>query len=336
MKKPHMLPKALIVMYSNAVDEVYYPERRRQMANRMVMLAPPLGADELPARSDLLAQAEVIFGSWGLPRLDDSLLNIAQRLRAIFYAAGTIRHWITDAVWGRNIIVCSPYAANAPTLAGYTLATLIFSLKQGWRYTLGTKRLGHYPNRIACAGAFHSKVGLISLGMVARLVCERLKNFDLQVLAYDPYAAPEEAMALGVKLVSLEEIFSECDVVSLHTPSLNETKGMITGRHFEAMRSGATLINTARGEVVNEQDLIETFIRRQDLTAVLDVTDPEPPVKDSPLYSLPNVVLTPHIAGSLDGECGRLGQLMVEEFNRWQNGIPLLWQITREKAATMA
>src|SRR5258708_29714062 len=123
MKKPHMLPKALIVMYSNAVDQVYYPELRRQMANRMVMLAPPLGADELPARSDLLAQAEVIFGSWGLPRLDDSLLNIAQRLRAIFYAAGAHSNLSTDNLLGRNILLCISYPYTTPPHHVYTISS---------------------------------------------------------------------------------------------------------------------------------------------------------------------------------------------------------------------
>jgi phosphoglycerate dehydrogenase-like enzyme len=102
------------------------------------------------------------------------------------------------------------------------------------------------------------------------------------------------------------------------------------------MKSGATFINTARGELVREDELAEVFSQREDLTAVLDVTHPEPPVEGSPLYSLPNVVLTPHIAGSLGRECRRLGQAMIDEFDRWHAGQPLRWQITEAQAALTA
>jgi phosphoglycerate dehydrogenase-like enzyme len=137
-------------------------------------------------------------------------------------------------------------------------------------------------------------------------------------------------------LVSLERIFAQADVVSLHTPNLPSTRGMITGAHFSAMKSGASFINTARGAVVRETEMLQVLARRPDLTAVLDVTDPEPPVPGSALYSLPNVILTPHIAGSLQGECRRMGRYMLEELQRYLAGEPLRWTITREQAARLA
>jgi phosphoglycerate dehydrogenase-like enzyme len=172
--------------------------------------------------------------------------------------------------------------------------------------------------------------------MIARLVRERLRPFDLKVLAYDPFAKPEEAARLGVTLVPLEVLFRESDVVSLHTPWLKETEGLITGELLASMKPGATFVNTARGAVVREPEMIEVLQRRPDLFAVLDVTYPEPPVADSPLYSLPNVFLTPHIAGSMDHECRRMGRYMIEELDRFLAGQPLAWQVTREKAALLA
>jgi phosphoglycerate dehydrogenase-like enzyme len=139
-----------------------------------------------------------------------------------------------------------------------------------------------------------------------------------------------------VELCSLEDIFRRSDVVSLHTPWLKETEGMVTGAHFELMKSGAVFINTARGAVVRENEMTEVLSRRPDLTAVLDVTNPEPPEKESLLYTLPNVVLTPHIAGSMDGECRRMGSYMLEELKRYLNGEPLLWTVTNEKFKLMA
>jgi phosphoglycerate dehydrogenase-like enzyme len=102
------------------------------------------------------------------------------------------------------------------------------------------------------------------------------------------------------------------------------------------MKPGSTFINTARGAVVDEPALIEVFSRRPDLFAVLDVTYPEPPLPGSPLYTLPNIILTPHIAGSLHHECRRMGHYMVEELKRYLSGEPLLWSLTKEKAALLA
>jgi phosphoglycerate dehydrogenase-like enzyme len=185
-------------------------------------------------------------------------------------------------------------------------------------------------------GGYQSSVGLISLGMVARHVCQLLKHFDINVLAYDPFVSPETASELNVTLCSLDEIFSKADVVSLHTPWLKETEGMITGRHFKLMKPYASFINTARGIVVRENEMIEVLKARPDLQAVIDTTWPEPPTSDSPLYTLPNVALTPHIAGSMDNECRRMGHMMVEELSRYLNNETLEWEITREKASRLA
>jgi phosphoglycerate dehydrogenase-like enzyme len=163
-----------------------------------------------------------------------------------------------------------------------------------------------------------------------------LRGFDLRVIAYDPHCTPAAAQALGVELVSLDEIFQRAHVVSLHTPWLPETEGMVTGAHIAAMREGATFINTARGIIVREAEMIEVLRARPDLTAILDVTRPEPPVPDSPLFSLPNVVLTPHIAGAMDDECRRMGYFLVDELDRYLQGQKSPARLTRDQMAWMA
>jgi phosphoglycerate dehydrogenase-like enzyme len=160
-----------------------------------------------------------------------------------------------------------------------------------------------------------------------------LRSFDLPVLAYDPYLTAREEAELEVQAVPLDELFRRSDVVSLHTPLLAETEGMITGAHLAAMKHGATFINTARGSIVRQDELIEVARRRPDLPFVLDVVEPEPPLPDSPLYSLENVLLTPHIAGSVGAECRRLGRYMVEELERYLAGKPLRWVVTPQLAA---
>jgi len=185
-------------------------------------------------------------------------------------------------------------------------------------------------------GAHGSKVGLVSLGVIGRLVRERLRPFDVEVFGYDPFVSIAQAAQLGVRLVGLEEMFAQCDVVSLHTPWLKETEGMVTGALVDSMKPGATLVNTARGALVREAELAAVLARRPDLTAVLDVTWPEPPLPGSPLYSLPNIILTPHIAGSMDRECRRMGRAMINEFDRWSRGEPLTMQVVREQVELRA
>ena len=122
----------------------------------------------------------------------------------------------------------------------------------------------------------------------------------------------------------------------IHTALTPETVGMITGKHIAAMKEGATLINTSRGAVIREPEMVEVLRRRPDLTAVLDVTDPEPPAQDSPLYQLENVFLTPHIAGSTGPECGRMGSYAVKELENYLAGKPPIHGVTREMLRTMA
>ncbi len=173
--------------------------------------------------------------------------------------------------------------------------------------------------------------------MVGRRVCQLLRNLEIRILAYDPYVRLEDAKQLGVdSLCSLEDLFRFSDVVSLHAPLLPETEGMIRYHHLSLLKEGASFINTSRGAVVNEPDLIRFLQERPDVQAVLDVTHPEPPVPESPLYDLPNVFLTPHLAGSLGGECRRMGKYMVEELGRYLRGEPLCWEITKERFAISA
>lgn len=328
--------KGLYLLNTDAYAKIYGEPERAAIAELVEIVAPPQTIDSVAAHPGVLADVDVIFSGWGMAKVDADFLAAAPNLKAIFYGAGSVRGFVTDALWERGIVVTSAYAANAVPVAEYTLAAILFSLKHAWYYIIGAKQTGAYPPRKPSPGGYGSTVGLISLGMIGRMVAERLKAFDLRVIAYDPYVSVEAGVALGVEMVTLDELFRRADVVSLHTPWLPETEGMITGAHLAAMKPGATFINTARGAVVREAEMIAVLQQRPDLYAVLDVTYPEPPVPGSPLYTLPNVVLTPHIAGSMDAECRRMGQYMIAELRRYLAGEPLRWAITRERAQIMA
>ncbi len=316
-------------------DYVYGPVERKRLD--VLITKPPRfhTSETVLANPRDLKEAEVIFSSWVMPCCDEAFLSAAPKLKAIFYAAGSVRSFVTEALWKREIVVSSSNSALAVTVAEFTLGQVLLSLKSYWRHTAEMRterRLIHRPS----PGIYDSVIGLISMGAVARYLVSLLRHFKLRIVVYDPFLSPAVAQELGVELVSLEELFEISDVVSLHSPLLPQTEGMIRGHHFERMKSGATFINTARGAVVNEPEMIGVLKRRADLHALLDVTWPEPPFHSSLLYNLSNVVLSPHIAGAMGTECRRLGAMAVDEFERYLKGEPLQGQVREEMMATIA
>ena len=330
--------KAIYILNTDAYDVIYGADERADMAALLDIYAPQQTVQSIRELPDVLTPAEVIISGWGAPCMDAEFLGAAPNLKLVLYGAGSIRGIVTDEFWDKGILINSAYGANAIPVAHYTLSQILFCLKHGWQFAQAVKRLHGYPNQkdLIGPGAYRSTVGIISLGMIGRLMCQLLASFQLHIVAYDPFATPEMAKSLGVELVSLDEVFQQADVVSLHTPWLKETEGMITGRHFSLMKHGASFVNTARGAVVNEAEMIDVLTQRPDLFAVLDVTHPEPPAPDSALYTLENVIVTPHIAGAMGRECNRMGRYMVEDLQRYLRGEPLQWGITREMAKVLA
>ncbi len=307
---------------------------------RVVDIAgPPVSGEAIRDDPDsrALVDIDLIISSWGMPALTGELLDRMPRLQAVFHAAGTIRSIVTDASWERGIRITSAAAENARPTAEFAFAQIILSLKRAWEPMFAMReKLAHRRTDFQPSGAYGSTVGLLSLGKVGRLVADRLRTLDVDVIAYDPTVAPEDAMTLGARLCPLEEVFSRADVVSCHMPLTPETAGALKGGLFERMKRGATFINTARGALVDEAGLAEALRRRPDLYAVLDVLKHEPPRATCPLPGLPNVVITPHIAGSLGPECRRLGRMMVDEIERYVSGEPLQGEVLREQMEALA
>jgi len=317
-------------------DTVYPAAVRAQIARQMTLTSPLLTARTFAATLPRLRGTEIIFGGWDMPPITPEVLDALPRLQAVFYAGGSVRQLVCESFWQREITLSSALHANAVPVAEYTLAAIFFCLKDLFRLERTLRTARTWPERPSVAGAYKSTIGLVSMGMTARILRERLLAFDLNIITYDPFLDPSEAERLNVSCVSLEELFTQADIVSLHTPWLDETEGMIQGAHFAMMKQGAAFINTARGAIIRENEMIAVLKQRPDLFAVLDVTYPEPPAASSPLYTMPNVFMTPHMAGSWGRELTRLGVYMADEFERYVNGEPLLWRITRDQMARMA
>ena len=327
--------KGLFVLEAWTRELIYGEAGVKAAEEWLEPLAAPMTPKELLARPEVLRECEVILSGWGGPCLDTEFMRNAPKLKAFLYGAGTVRGLVTDAMWDAGVRVSTAVAGNGIPVAEYTLATILLGLKRFWQQSDVYR--GILPkDAVHVAGGFESTVGLVSLGTIGRRVCELLKPFDVKVIAYDPFAKEADAHALGVTLVSLDEVFTRSDVVSLHIPNLEETRGMITGAHLESMKQSAVLINTARGAVVREDEMADVLAKRKDLYAVLDVTIHENLEADAPLLKLPNVIRTPHIAGSQGNECRRMGRMMLDELARFARGEPLRYEVTRERAAVMA
>ena len=293
--------------------------------------------DAVLAAPGILKEVEFIFGGWDMPVLNRDFLETAPKLRGVFYSAGTVKPYVTDALWEREIVLTNAHKANAVPVAEYCAASIIFSLKLGWRHLRELREEKHWVRETTdVPGCYDATVGLISLGAIGFKTLELLKPFQIKPLIYSTSMAPEMADEWGAELVSLDEIFERSDVVSLHTPSLPSTKGMIRGDHFRKMRRNATFINTARGAVVNQDEMIEAMRERSDLTALLDVVDPEPPEVGAEIFGVKNIHITPHIAGSMGREGHRLGQTAIDECKRFIAGEDLLHQVHQSDLARMA
>lgn len=332
-----MKRRCLLVLDEVFLPQLFGPDELERL-RRQVALSQPFSADQLLREPpETLADVELILSSWGMPRLDADLLDLLPRLRAVFYAAGTVKPIVTGEFWARGLRITSAARENARPTAEFAFAEIILSLKRAWPRLFALREARRYQQTDALApGCFGSTVGLISLGKIGRLVAQRLASLDVHVIAWDPHVSAESASRLGVELVPLPTVFTRAHVVSCHTPLTSETSGFLDGSLFERMRPGATFINTARGGLVREPDLLAVLRARPDLFAVLDVTEQEPPPPDSAWFTLPNVVLTPHIAGSTGPECRRLGRMMVDEMERFLRNEPLLGEVLEDELSTLA
>jgi len=284
-------------------------------------------------------QVEFIFSTWGMPSMsEDEVRACFPALKAVFYAAGSVQHFAKPFL-RCGVQVFSAWAANAVPVAEFCLAQILLANKGYYQSAAMQKqRKRHKAQTFAQQqpGNFNAKVGLIGCGMIGSRTAQLLQPFDVQVLAYDPYLSNERASDLGVTTCSLEELFECCNTISNHLPNNTHTQGMLNYELFKRMLPNATFINTGRGAQVVEADLIRALKKEPARTAVLDVTEPEPPARRSPLYILPNVVLTPHIAGSTGREVARMGDYMLTTYADFTAGKPSPHEVTLEMLENMA
>jgi phosphoglycerate dehydrogenase-like enzyme len=323
-------PRAVFLCDDAASLESVFDHARRERVAQLTDLYPGVVTSAtFDSEAPALRDVEVVLSTWGMPALDARQLNRLPTLRAVFYAAGSVRAFARPLL-ERGVRVFSAWTANAVPVAEFAFSQIVLACKGWFRNARDVReRAGAGGVRpFNGAGAYGETVALLGAGAIARRLVARLATVDLDVIVYDPYLDASSAAALGVRKVSLAEAFALGYVVSNHVPNLPETVGLLDGALFRSMRRDATFINTGRGATVVETDLIGALRERPDITALLDVTWPEPPAAGSPFYSLPNVWLSSHIAGSQGDEVRRMADFMIEELVRWDAGQPPGHEVT--------
>lgn len=282
-----------------------------------------------------LRDVEVIFSTWGMPALTESHLDRLPSLKALFYAAGSVRSFARPFL-DRGIDIVSAWQANAIPVAEFTLAQILLATKGYFRNARDYRSPIKADTSFRGPGNFGETIALLGAGAIGQKVIELLHPFSLRVVVFDPFLSEGKARDLGVEKVSLEAAFERGCVVSNHLANLPDTEGILRGDLFRRMRPDATFINTGRGITVDEAAMTEVLRSRSDITALLDVTWPEPPTEESLLYQLPNVHLSSHIAGSQGDEVIRAADCCIEEFTMWERGEGLRYQVSAQMFDRMA
>ncbi|MFD8499238.1 hydroxyacid dehydrogenase [Amycolatopsis sp. NPDC059657] len=328
-----MSPRAALAMSLDAAEAVI-DARALAAFGEVCSLAPGVleSFEDAQARA-VLADVEVLITGWGCPRLDAEVLATAPRLRAIVHTAGSVHAHVTEACWEQGIEVASAASANALPVAEYTVAMIMLTGKrvlERARDYRAARRRDAWLSTPRSVGNFGRTVGILSASLIGRRVIELLRPYDFRVLLHDPYVSAEEAARLGAEAVGIGKLFSNADVVSVHTPLLPETRGLVSRDLITSMRPDAVLINTARGAIVDQDALAEAAVAGR-IRAVLDVTDPEVLPASHPLWDTDTVLITPHLAGSQGNEWQRLADLAVAEVGRWASGEPFAHPVRRER-----
>ena len=323
-------PRAALVMVPSLEGMLFSSEARDRLATVVDLATPAAVAGPLDVPGTVATDVEILVTGWGCPALDAEALAHLPALRLVAHAAGTVRPLVTDALWERGITVTSAAAANAVPVAEFTYAAIVmaakdaFAIRDRHREVRGRKAVVDH-GRMGTRGL---TIGVVGASTIGRLVVDRLRTLEVDVLVADPYLSGTDAAAMGARLVDLDELLASSDLVSLHAPLLDDTRQMIGAAQLARMRDGAWLVNTARGGLVDTDALTAEVVSGR-LRAFIDTPEPEPLPADSPLYGHEGAVLTPHIAGSLGNEVTRLGDLAVTEVERFVAGGPPLQPVVR-------
>lgn len=325
---------------NNRIDYVYPPEQKQRYEARLEIYPHVIYEDNLEAHKEFLKDCEVAISTWHAPELtEEEITQYLPSLKLLLYAAGSVQYFARPFLRCGVRIVSAWGAMNYP-VAQFTVSNIVLANKGAFlasrAYHQGKFEEGGRLCSTIFPGTYRTKVGILGAGKIGALVLEMLKGYPVEALVYDPFLSEAAAEKLGARKTTLEEIFETCQTVSNHIANNERTKNMLDYSLFSRMKPNAAFINTGRGAQVVEADLVRALQEEPLRCAILDVTEPEPCAPGHPFYTMPNVVMFPHIAGSAVSEVLGMSDLCLEELLRYQQGALLEFEVTMPMLETMA
>jgi len=290
-----------------------------------------------------IGEFDGLVTGWGTPALDQSVFRNARRLRIIAHSAGSVKYMLSKDLVDRYVIpmgirVFSANEAIAYNVAESTIGYMIMASRRFIDHALSIRTKGVWRDQAIPSNGQYlsgSKVGIVGASKVGRHVIRLLGPFDAKILVYDPYLPESEATGLNIERTSLDGLFSQCDFITIHAPSTDETYRMIGKRQLTLMKDGAILVNTSRGGVIDHEALLGKCLEGRNIV-VLDVTDPEPLPPDSPFRKLENVIITPHVSGSGYYGYHRIGSSTLKALINFFAGRPVEGEVNLRDYSRLA
>ena len=291
--------KALISISSEEIRKTFFTEDNVRLAESLGDIKWCYGDNTSKEElKKLISDRDVYVTCWSSPCLDKDLLDCAPNLKLLTHLGSTVAPVTTRDVWDRGIRVISAFDYFSESTAEGAIAYMLAALRgiPFFSERLKNERIWHADGD-STDGLIYKTVGVVSYGGVGRHVVKKLSAFNVKIKVYDIIDIPEEdKVRYGIAQVSLDELFSTCDIISLHTPYNDKTHHLIDDRLLSLIKKGALFVNTARGGVVDQKALTE-HLTRGDFNAALDVYEKEPIDTDDPLLNLNNVLMLPHQGG---------------------------------------
>ena len=306
----------------------------KPLAECKILVTPTsYGAQDQRLKTDLEAQvAKVVYNTTGKPlssealqellpdvdgfiagldKIDADALTAAPNLKVVARYGVGYNNVDLEAAKQNHVIVTNTPGANAKSVAELTVALMLALLRPILPAVQDTK-MGEWP-RFKGISLEGKTVGLVGLGAIGKQVARRLSGFDCRILAYDPYQDPAFAQAHDITYVDLSELLAQSQIVSLHLPGIPETMGMVNEDFLHQMQDGAYLVNTARGELIDERALVQALQSGKLDGVALDVFQQEPPDPNHPLLSFGQVIATPHMGAHSDSATNAMGRMALAE-----------------------
>ncbi|GAA1718945.1 hydroxyacid dehydrogenase [Isoptericola hypogeus] len=327
----------LVVCVAEPEANAFFPDETRAdlAALGAVTWCQPDDVRDADSFAQVMEHAQVLVTAWGSPRLDAGRLAAARDLELVMHAASSLRAVTSDDFWATGIPISQAGAAMAPAVAELALTGTLSLLRRTHRldHALRSGAGWDEARRVTRAREIGgARIGVIGASRTGRGYVESCRALGADVHVYDPYLPPDDA--LRPIATDLDTLLSGSDVVAVHAPATRETAGLIDAARIATIPDGAAVVNTARSEIV-DMDALYDAVSSGRLDAALDVFDDEPLPTDDRWRRLPNVLLTPHVAGATVESRRRAGRIVVDEVRRHLAGMPLEHAVTRAQMERM-